>query len=566
MKYLVLGACLLLIATPAIAIDFDCAERISVPSVHNPPTAPTVRLAASVSELQLAYDSDPEWYFPSMDSLGAEWAVRFTPPQACSLSYFELTTFSESVTSGLVGLTLYIGDSATGPGEAIIATVTFTATGDLSRQRIDLDPPLDMGDADFFISIKVVDLNSPHITGDGDGGTGRTWYKGPVQDWDWVEDVDMNIRAYVIPYGEDVVPPMILHYNDPAAFAADGQTVIAATVSDPSGLQSVNLHYSTDMGGSYQSVPMFQSRGLYQATIPAQLPSAVVQYYIDAVDNAPQHNTGVDPSSGALAPYQYTTYSGRQLKYDDGWPAYFLIVSEISNGNAFAVLFTPTTYPVTISQLRVYVSETSPFSLSIYTASMGQPESLLAGPYVVSAAQAPGWAEITIPESAQPIITAGHFYVVLQWQPSTPETPGVAADTLNPDGRSMWYDDAEGWSTWPYADWIIRAVYSTPVGVFEAENGERPDRFELGQNYPNPFNPSTTIEYAMPEPGSISLSIYDVLGRAIRHLDLGYRGAGIHRIGWDGRDEKGQPVASGIYYYRLIAGDWMQTRKMVLLK
>jgi hypothetical protein len=311
---------------------------------------------------------------------------------------------------------------------------------------------------------------------------------------------------------------------------------------------------------------MFQSQGLYQATIPAQLPSAVVKYYIEAVDDAPLHNVGVDPSSGALAPHQYTTHPGRQLKYDDGWPAYFLIVSEVSNGNAFAVLFTPTTYPVTISQLRVYVSETAPFSLSIYTAAMGHPESIIAGPYTLSAPQAPGWAEVTIPESAQPVITAGHFYVVLQWQPSTPETPGVAADTLNPDGRSMWYDDAEGWSSWPHADWIIRTVYTTPVGIFEADGGGHPDQFELGQNYPNPFNPSTTIEYAMPEPGSITLTVYNGLGQRIRRLDLGYKGAGVHRIDWDGRDQKGQPVASGVYYYSLTAGDRTQTRKMVLLK
>ncbi len=567
MRYFLLVAGLLSIVVPAVAMDLDSAQRVPSLRVHNSTAERTISLTAAVAEYQLAYDSDPEWYFPSMDSIGAEWAVRFTPPQACSLSYFELTTYDDPWASGPVALIIYTGDSASGPGSAIIAPATFTAFGDASRQRVDLDPPLDVGGGDFFISIKVIDANSPHVTGDGDGGTGRTWYRGPTQTWDWVEDVDMNMRAYVILYGEDVVPPVILHYPDHAAFISDGQTAIAAAVSDGSGVQSVNLHYSTNMGYSYQSVPMLLSQGLYRATIPAQLPSSVVQYYIEAVDNAAQHNKAAEPSGGAESPYVYTTHSGGQLKYDDGWPASFWIVSEVAgNGNAFAVLFTPIMYPITIKQLRVYVSETTPFNLSVHTAGTPEPGSVLAGPFTVSSTEAPGWAEVTIPESTQPVITAGHFFVVLEWQPSTPTTPGVAADTMNVDGRSMTYDNATGWVTWPLSDWMIRAVYSSPVGIVETESGTHPDRFELAQNYPNPFNPRTTIEYAMPEPGPVCLSIYNALGQKVRHFNLGIRGAGNHRFDWDGCDEKGQPAPSGIYYYRLTAGGQTQTRKMVLVK
>lgn len=567
MRYCLLFVALLLIAVPVAALDLDSAEKVPGLSVSRPLAAPALSLAATAGETRLAYDVDPEYYFPTMDSLGAEWAVRFTPPQACSLSYFELTTYNDPMASGLVAVTIYDGDSATGPGAALTSTISFEASGDASRQQISFETPLDVGEGDFFISIKVVDLYGPHITGDGDGGTGRTWYRGPTQTWDWVEDVDMNIRAYVLLYGEDVSAPMVIHYPDNSAFAEDGQTTITAAVTDGSGIQSVNLHYSTNLGSSYTSVPMAFIQGLYRATIPVQLPLASVKYYIEATDSSPLHNQMTDPVGGASAPYQYTTLPGRQLKYDDGWPANFLIVSEVaSNDNAFAVLFTPTTYPITVSKLRVYVNETAQFKLSVTTAGMGQPGTVLAGPFNVNSAFAPGWAEVSIPESAQPVITAGHFFVVLEWMPSTPTTPGVASDTMNVDGRSMWYDRSQGWTAWPYADWMIRAVYSSSVGIVEAGDGAHPDQFTLAQNYPNPFNPRTTIEYAMVQPGSVSLSIYNALGRRVRHFDLGLQGAGQHQVVWDGRDDHSRSVTSGVYFYRLTAGDQTQSRKMILMK
>lgn len=566
MRNIAILVILMSLASAVGAIDLPQGQMVPRPSVYHPPAVPEVALSASVAEYMLAYDSDPEYYFPGLDSVGAEWSVRFTPTQACSLNYFELTTFKDPIGSGQVALTIYTGDSANGPTSPITSTVSFTASGDGSRQKIEFETPIDVGSSDFFIGIKVVNASSPHITGDGDGGTGRSWYRGPTQAWDWIEDIDLNIRAYVTPYGADATAPAVLHYLDPVAFAGDGQTAIAAQVSDASGLQAVTLKYSTDQGLSYQSIPMSFSRGLYRATIPAQLPTSTVKYYITATDNSPKHNQTAVPAGGSQSPYVYTTQPGRQLKYDDGWPSSFMIVSDVYNGNAFAVLFTPTTFPVTVARLRVYVSETAPFKLSVRAAPTPQPGAVLAGPWTVSAPTAPGWAEVSIPEGVQPIITAGHFFIVLEWLSSTPAVPGVAVDTLSPDGRSMWYDAAQGWASWAYADWIIRAVYFTPVGVFEAGGGSVPDEYELAQNYPNPFNPNTTIEYAMPTPGPVSLVIYNIRGQRVRSFDLGIQGSGIHRLEWDGRDDREQPAASGMYYYRLTAGDQIRSRKMVLLK
>ena len=89
----------------------------------------------------------------------------------------------------------------------------------------------------------------------------------------------------------------------------------------------------------------------------------------------------------------------------------------------------------------------------------------------------------------------------------------------------------------------------------------------LSQNYPNPFNPSTSIEFTVRERTRVSLKVYDVSGQLVRTLLEGDRAPGeVHRINWDGRNNAGQSVSSGVYFYRLVASDFTQTRKMVLLK
>lgn len=88
----------------------------------------------------------------------------------------------------------------------------------------------------------------------------------------------------------------------------------------------------------------------------------------------------------------------------------------------------------------------------------------------------------------------------------------------------------------------------------------------LGQNYPNPFNPATTISFGLNGPGKVSLRIYDAAGRLVRVLVDEYRPAGLYEEIWDGADDAGHSVSSGIYFCSLKAGDFEDTRKMVLLR
>ncbi len=93
-----------------------------------------------------------------------------------------------------------------------------------------------------------------------------------------------------------------------------------------------------------------------------------------------------------------------------------------------------------------------------------------------------------------------------------------------------------------------------------------PAKFELSQNYPNPFNPSTTIKYYTPQNSFVTLKIYDMLGREIATLVNEQISPGYHEAIWNGLDSKGVSVSSGVYIYRLTAGNFTKTKKMNLLK
>lgn len=93
-----------------------------------------------------------------------------------------------------------------------------------------------------------------------------------------------------------------------------------------------------------------------------------------------------------------------------------------------------------------------------------------------------------------------------------------------------------------------------------------PNTFDISDNYPNPFNPTTTMEYKVPKVSDVSLIIYNVLGQKVRTLVKENTQPGTYQVEWDGRNDFGAQVASGVYIYRFEASDYQQVRKMILLK
>ncbi len=110
-----------------------------------------------------------------------------------------------------------------------------------------------------------------------------------------------------------------------------------------------------------------------------------------------------------------------------------------------------------------------------------------------------------------------------------------------------------------------KLTIGTPTGVLE-DVTSLPKEFALDQNYPNPFNPSTTIRFALPKDAMVSLKVYDVLGREVRTLVNERVSAGYQQVVWDGRNQFGAQVASGMYIYRITAGEFISIKKMMMLK
>lgn len=94
----------------------------------------------------------------------------------------------------------------------------------------------------------------------------------------------------------------------------------------------------------------------------------------------------------------------------------------------------------------------------------------------------------------------------------------------------------------------------------------KPTQFELRCNYPNPFNPSTNIEYSLPYESKITLKIYNMVGQEVKTLIDKTLPAGVYSVEWDGKDQYGNIVSTGIYFYKIEAEGFSATRKMILLK
>jgi hypothetical protein len=127
-------------------------------------------------------------------------------------------------------------------------------------------------------------------------------------------------------------------------------------------------------------------------------------------------------------------------------------------------------------------------------------------------------------------------------------------------GQSQGTGYIESGGFWSWEPWGVE------VAVEESVVETVPGAYILSQNYPNPFNPETRIEYHLPKASAVLLEIFNVRGQSVRRLVNWEQSAGSYVITWNGLDETGLPVASGIYFYCLVAEEFRGVRKMLLLK
>ena len=104
------------------------------------------------------------------------------------------------------------------------------------------------------------------------------------------------------------------------------------------------------------------------------------------------------------------------------------------------------------------------------------------------------------------------------------------------------------------------------LGIDCLAEANRICEFILKQAYPNPFNPETTVEYGLPQTAKVTLTVHNLLGQQVRTIVQREQEAGAYQVRWDGKDDRGMQLPSGIYFFRFSAGQFMQQRKCILLK
>ena len=197
-------------------------------------------------------------------------------------------------------------------------------------------------------------------------------------------------------------------------------------------------------------------------------------------------------------------------------------------------------------------------------------------------------SEPTLSSRAEIVASSG--LVVISWQGMSSTQGGIWAVTSSDGGVSFSSpvavtDEFDYCASYPsmfldenqnvYVVWaderggdkdIYFSRATTTTGIEENNVSEVADDYLLYQNYPNPFNQRTIITYCIPKTTTIKLAVYDLLGKQLVSLVAGKQLAGSYKVVWDGKDEYGCMVGSGVYFYRIEAGNFVKTYKMILLK
>jgi hypothetical protein len=193
------------------------------------------------------------------------------------------------------------------------------------------------------------------------------------------------------------------------------------------------------------------------------------------------------------------------------------------------------------------------------------------------------YGEGGVPLSGEDVTAIGLFDPVTVYKMDTTSADGsykigglctgnyIVLATIECD--QMWYHNKPFWAqpdsvlvTMPNNTPGINFNFPSAVEDEEIQTASKPAEFELSQNYPNPFNPGTQIEYTLQKRAQVNLEIYNLLGQKVKTLVDDYQSVGSHHVIWDGKNEAGKAVTSGMYFYRLQVNKATQTKRMVLLK
>jgi len=417
-----------------------------------------------------------------------------------------------------------------------------------------------------------------------------------------------------------------LRYS-PCFVTANAPVTVSATVTDPNtDITTVRVFYRLDTVVPFDSVTAtVGAMDVYSAALPGRPDQSHVQYYMVARDAS--GNVVISPSSAPsfLRTYRVGLQTIQSLQASNGdscatstsfgmavnvvgvvtHSAYeysddFFFIQAGIGANAGMKVFAPDSafVPNIGDSVRVsgYIDEFRCQTEVVIFADCG---TTLGVNRRVRARQLSTVDDINNEQHESMLVTIqGPIDVVTGWQPPMGSNQefrvrqGVASGWV---GNDTFFPDGIGYSTVPDSGVTLDNLTgivgarlfsgndSTRVLRIEPRRDNDVDRdytdvgdedgldvvraFRLHQNLPNPFNPTTTIEFTVPEAATARLEVFDAQGRLVRTLAVrNYAGPTRDRIVWDGADDHGKVVASGLYYYKLTAGQYQATRKMLLLK
>jgi len=249
-----------------------------------------------------------------------------------------------------------------------------------------------------------------------------------------------------------------------------------------------------------------------------------------------------------------------ELTYDNGIPVSGYTWA--NNGQGSANRMTAPGSNLKLVEISFYITSvsagTGTFKPIVRTSAGGAPGTDLVNYNPVTASAVPGWNAWNT--SAQNIMVSNDFFIGMIFDGVN--KPNFGYNTTN-NGRA-WDYNGSSWSAWAET-YLMRAKVQSTTAIIEFDNTV-PTAFELFQNYPNPFNPTTNIRFSLPEAGDVVMIVYDISGKKIAEIANGYHQAGRYTYEWNGKNDFGSGVASGVYLCTIKAGGKMQTVKMILNK
>ncbi len=384
--------------------------------------------------------------------------------------------------------------------------------------------------------------------------------------YDWSAPKDAPSKLYRYFVGPDHIAPTFSHLPIKSTLNAEAAWPVLVGVKDNSGLDTttVYLHYQTSsLVDSIRLTTRGNPEQFYGLLLPRFAYGDTVTYYFSAYDQANTPNLGRSENFSFVVGYEdFESGLGNWSTTEGGWG--LEETPTFARSGRFSINDSPQEpYP-----LNRNVSITTNFDIDL---SQSQHAALKFWNKVYLELNHDfGYIEVSR-DGGNTWQQIGSLFNGFQatWKQQTVSLSqfcGPGNDKI----RIRFRMTSDASQVAPFQGWFIDDVEIVEgldiTAVEEAAVAVLPNRFALHQNYPNPFNPQTTIAFDLPQPGMVTLRIYNMRGEVVRTLIASDLAAGSYRLQWRGDDDRGMSLASGIYFCKLSANDLSATRKLVLIK